>query len=212
MVSEVLPDVPWVQAVFTIPKMLRPLFLWDRSLYGDLCRSAYASTKKFFEAQFPRLQKPLPAMVVAPQSHGSLLNFHPHAHGLSALGVFTRDGVFHPAPEDLDFAPLEDLFREELFKVLLKREKITPERVELLRSWRHSGFRVDSSRGIPQGDRNALESLLQYFERAPVALSRLEYLDDGRVLYRGNFHPSLRRDYQLVSGVELLAMLGGHMA
>ena len=41
---------------------------------------------------------------------------------------------------------------------------------------------------------NALESLLQYFERAPVALSRLEYLDDGRVLYRGNFHPSLRRD------------------
>ena len=34
MVSEVLPDVPWVQLVFTIPKMLRPLFLWDRTLYG----------------------------------------------------------------------------------------------------------------------------------------------------------------------------------
>jgi len=30
---------------------------------------------------------------------------------------------------------------------------------------------VDSSRRIPQGDRKALESLLQYFERAPVALS-----------------------------------------
>jgi hypothetical protein len=56
-----------VQLVFTIPKLLRPLFLWDRSLYGALCRSAYSSTKKFFEAQFPRLQKPLPAMVVAPQ-------------------------------------------------------------------------------------------------------------------------------------------------
>ena len=48
----------------------RALFLWDRSLYGDLCRSAYASTKKFFEAQFIRLQNPLPAMVVTPQSHG----------------------------------------------------------------------------------------------------------------------------------------------
>ena len=70
MISEVLPDVPWVQLVFAIPKMLRPLFLWDRSLYGDLCRSAYASTKKFFEAQFLRLQNPLPAMVVTPQSHG----------------------------------------------------------------------------------------------------------------------------------------------
>ena len=80
MVSEVLPDVPWVQMVFTIPKMLRPLFLWDRTLYG----------------------------------------------------------VFHPAPENLDFTPpLENLFREKLFKVLLRREKITEERVELLRlaSW-----------------------------------------------------------------------------
>ena len=37
-------------------------------------------------------------------------------------------------------------------------------------------------------------------------------LDDGRVLYRGNFHPSLRRDYQLVSGVEFLAMLVAHVA
>ena len=55
-------------------------------------------------------------------------------------------------------------------------------------------------------------SFRSYFERAPVALSRLEYLDDGRVLYRGNFHPSLRRDYQLVSGVEFLAMLVAHIA
>ena len=32
MVEEVLPQVPYVQLVFTIPKMLRPHFLWDRSL------------------------------------------------------------------------------------------------------------------------------------------------------------------------------------
>ena len=93
-------------------------------------------------------------------------------------------------------------YQEELFKAPLRREKITEAeadrggraKVELLRSWRHSGFRVDSSRRIPQGDRKALERLLQHFERAPVSLSQLEYLYDGRVLYRGNFHPSLRRD------------------
>ena len=48
MVEEVLPDVPYAQLVLTIPKMLRPSFLWDRKLYGDLCRCAYAATKKFF--------------------------------------------------------------------------------------------------------------------------------------------------------------------
>jgi hypothetical protein len=60
MISEVLPDVPWVQLVFTIAKMLRPLFLWDRTLYGDPCRAAYAATRRFFEAQFPRLQSLCP--------------------------------------------------------------------------------------------------------------------------------------------------------
>ena len=88
--------------------MLRPSFLWDRKLYGDLCRSAYTATKEFFARQFPGLDDAVFAMVVAPQSFGNLVNFHPHAHALTALGVFTRDGVFHPAPEDLDFAPIEE--------------------------------------------------------------------------------------------------------
>jgi len=117
--------------VFTIPKMLRRALLFDRSLYGDLSRSAYAATRKFFEAHFLSLEKAVPAMVVAPQSFGSLLHLHPHLHSVLSLGVFTRDGVFHPAPEDIDFGPLEDLFRDEVFKTLLKKEKITEERVEL---------------------------------------------------------------------------------
>ena len=213
MALEVLPDVAYAQLVFTIPKMLRPAFLWDRKLYGDLCGSAYAAAKKFFEAQFPSLEKPVPAMVVAPQSFGNILNFHPHAHALSCLGVFTRDGVFHPAPEDMDFAPLEELFREELFKALLKKEKITEERIALLRTWRNSGFRIHSDRRIAQGDRQELECLLQYFERAPVSLERLKVQDDGHVLYKGTrFHPGLRRDHQLVSGLEFLAMLVPHIA
>jgi len=138
-------------------------------------------------------------MVVAPQSFGSLLHLHPHCHALTSLGVFTRDGVFHPAPEDIDFGPLEDLFREEVFKTFLKQRKITEERIELLRSWKHSGFRVFAERRIAQSERQELESLLQYMERAPVSLERLSYLDNGQVLYRGKFHPGLGRDYQLVS-------------
>ncbi len=46
MVEEVLPDVPWCQIVLTIPKMLRKSFLFDRSLYGELSKVAYASTKE----------------------------------------------------------------------------------------------------------------------------------------------------------------------
>ena len=71
---------------------------------------------------------------------------------------------------------------------------------------------MNANRRIAQGDRKELESVLQYIDRPPVSLKRLQYLEDGRVLYRGNYHPSLGRDHQLVSGVEFLAMLVPHIA
>jgi hypothetical protein len=212
MVEEVLPQVPYLQLVFTVPKLLRKGFLFDRSRYGELCRAAYEATRKFFQAQFPALEKPVPAMVVSPQSFGSLLNFHPHAHACSSLGVFTRDGVFHAAPVDIDFAPLEELFREEVFRCLLKKGKISEERLELLRSWRRSGFHVNADRRVAQGDRFELERLLQYMERPPVSLERLEYRDDGMILYRGKYNPSLGRDFQFCSPLEFLALLVPHVA
>ena len=76
MVEEVLPHVPYVQLIFTIPKILRKSFLFDRKLYGDLSRVAYAATREFLQAHFPGLKDAVPAMVIAPQSFGSILNFH----------------------------------------------------------------------------------------------------------------------------------------
>ena len=76
MVTEVLPDVPYLQMVFTIPKMLRKHFLFDRSLYGELAKVAYAATREFFAAQFPTIERPIPAMIVAPQSFGNFVNPH----------------------------------------------------------------------------------------------------------------------------------------
>jgi len=69
----------------------------------------------------------------------------------------------------------------------LKHGAVTEERVELLRSWRHSGFGVDASRRVAKGERDELESVLQYIDRPAVSLKRLEYRSDGRALYRGNF-------------------------
>ena len=111
MVTEVLPDIPYLQMVLTIPKMLRKHFLFERALYGELAKVAYTATREFFAAQFPSIEKPIPAMLVAPQSFGSLLN--PHAvSSLSSLGVFGQEGTFHAAPDDLDFSPLEERFFE----------------------------------------------------------------------------------------------------
>jgi len=130
MVEEVLPLVPYRQLVFTIPVSLRKSFLFDRSLYGEICRAAYASTRDFMRERAPlsaRQGKAVPAMVVSPQSFGDLLVPHPHCHSAVSLGLFRQDGVYFPM-EDLDFSGLEDLFRERFFRMLLRRGKVLPRR------------------------------------------------------------------------------------
>lgn len=37
------------------------------------------------------------------------------------MGVFDRQGDFHAALPDLDFSPLEELFRERTLKMMLER-------------------------------------------------------------------------------------------
>ena len=133
MVEEVLPHVGYVQLVFTIPRILRKAFLFKREVYGELSRVAFAATRDFYREHFPRLEDPVPAMLVTPQSFGDLLVPHAHLHALASLGVFDREGEFHACPEDLDFSPLIDLFKERTFKILLDNEATTDERVELIR-------------------------------------------------------------------------------
>ena len=72
--------------------------------------------------------------VAAPQSFGSLLNLHPHAHALCSLGVFDSHGVFHE-DTDLDFSAAELPFREAIFSILRKRGVIDDARIQMMHEW-----------------------------------------------------------------------------
>jgi hypothetical protein len=215
MVEEVLPVVPYRQLVFTIPRRLRKFFLFDRSLYGDLCRAAYASTRDYLRQRAPagsvRLKRAVPAMLVVPQSFADLLVPHAHAHAVSSLGLFCPDGTFFPM-EDIDFSGLEEIFRERVFTFMVKNGKITPEVADGMRAWPHSGFQVNFQRQLEPDDRKGLEGLLTYMDRPAVSLRRLTYRDDGKVHYQGTrFHPRLGTDHQLLSPVEFLALVTTHV-
>jgi hypothetical protein len=47
--------------------------------------------------------------------------------------------------------------------------------VQLLLSWRHTGFSIHNSVVVESEDPAAVERLIRYVMRAPVALDRLEY-------------------------------------
>jgi hypothetical protein len=70
-------------------------------------------------------------------------------------------------------AAAERLFRHKVLAMLRDEGLVTQERIELLLSWRHSGFSAHNAVTVPPGDREGIERLARYLLRAPVALDRL---------------------------------------
>lgn len=70
----------------------------------------------------------------------NFMGFNPHMHMLASDGCFGCDGIFCASPINIDTVSIEELFRYRVFKMLLSRSLITTSTVELILSWRHSGF------------------------------------------------------------------------
>ena len=76
-------------------------------------------------------------------------------------------------PEVLALAPSEELFRHKILRLLKNQGLLDDDRIQLLLSWRHSGFSIHNSVTVLPGDGRASEALARYCMRNPVSLSRL---------------------------------------
>src|SRR5207253_9518170 len=65
--GKILYPLPHRQYVFTLPKMLRVYFRFDRKLLGKLSQCAYQSLKEFFQTTLNR-KKAKPGVVVSIQT------------------------------------------------------------------------------------------------------------------------------------------------
>jgi len=73
---DVLKKIPHRHFIFSIPKILRRYFLYDRKLLADLSRCAWESLKIFLqEAVYEK--NPIPGAVIAVQTFGDFLGFNP---------------------------------------------------------------------------------------------------------------------------------------
>ena len=160
------------QWVFTVPKMLRPYFLRHRELLGDLCRAAWDTVREMLVAGAG--EEIRPGMVAVVQTFGERVNFHRHVHALASRGGWRRDGTWVPVAY-ADPGAAEKVFRHHVLSFLKKRGLIDEERVQLLLSWRHTGFSVHNSVVVEPEDPAAVERLIRYIMRPPLALDRLQY-------------------------------------
>jgi hypothetical protein len=193
-------------AVFTIPRSLRPTFMRERGLVGDLSREAYACTRSFLAEH--AAAGGVPYFVSVVQWFGDLANRHVHLHSLVSLGVKATDGAFHSVPPDLDFSPLEETFRHAVLDMLVRKQRLTEESRQAVLLWKHSGFSVNADVAVPPGDTEGLERVACYLLKPPLSLQRMSYTSGApAVVYRGKFNPSCGANFVALDPKEFLVKI-----
>jgi Putative transposase len=104
-------------------------------LLGALSLAAYQTVKKLMAAAVEE-KGFRPGMV---QTFGEGAKFHPHVHALCSRGGWAGSGEWIPLSY-VDEAAAEKLFRHKVLALLRRRGLLSQERIELLGSWRRSGF------------------------------------------------------------------------
>ena len=222
--EDVCLPVPHRPFVWTVPKRLRTIFRFHRKLLHKLPGLAWQSLLEVYRSLLG--EQAVPGGVLAIQTFGQLLNYHPHIHGIVTDGAFAPDGRFLPLPENLGHDPFLRLWENKVFALLLDDKKIDPPLVAQLRSWRHSGFGVDRSVRLAAGDRGGIENLAQYLARSPFSLGRLVRItESGQVVYRAQHDRPQRfpdpaseglaagvsRNFQVFEPLDFLAELLQHI-
>ncbi len=183
--KEVMEPVTHRHYVFSIPKILRTYFRYNRRLLRALSRCAYETVKEMLQAATED-NTVVPGMIVAIQTFGSNdIHWHPHLHCLVTNGAFSPDGTFH-AIYGLPPSLIREVFEHKIFRMLLREELITEERVRMILSWRYTGFHVYNEGKVVANDVEGRERLARYLIRPPVSLERLTYDREGQqVSYQG---------------------------
>jgi hypothetical protein len=135
----VIFPIPHRQYVFSIPKILRKFFLYDRKLLGKLCQCGSKSITKFLKTVLGK-RRGIPGIVMVIQTFGDYGRWHPHLHALVADGLFLDSGYFYVMPK-VDIRRCAELFRAYVLKILKKEGLIDDAFIKMIMKWRHnSGF------------------------------------------------------------------------
>ena len=191
----VLPPVPYRHVVVTFPIRMgiRHRIRHNPGLLRRLTRLAMGvltrDLRQHIHAHRSRreaIAKARPGAVVAWQTFGDRLNFHPHLHILITDGVFLEDGDFYGHLE-WDSDRLTEKLRESVLASFTRLGLLSPESAQEMASWpvARSGFRVHVETIIGAEDRERLQTILRYLTRPPIELKRLHYREStGEVRYR----------------------------
>lgn len=167
---------------FSIPKMLRPYFMYNRKRLSILIKSANATFKKTLLLTGKRAV----GIIALVQTHGDTLEWNPHLHLVVTDGFMDYEDlanpIFHPSLY-WNTPVMTEVFRIEVITLLHKKKIISDDIATNLASWKNSGFNVHASDSFLPHVGNTLKNRLAYAFRPPACLSRIQY-DDTSVTYK----------------------------
>ena len=201
--------LPHRMLTFTVPKMLRPYFRYRPELFAEVSRLIYRLVGQFHAGA---ARRPIRSGgVIAYQSSGEFLRFHPHWHAIFLEGGFDLDARFLHIP----FGNLEKMaqaFRQRVLALFLDLGLIDRDRAEGLLCWRRSGFSVDGSVELYATNPAAMERLAQYMARPPISLSKVTLEEQGaNVLFHTKYNPYFRQSLKLFAVTDFIAELTQHL-
>ena len=202
--------MPHRQVVLTIPKRLRRAFQFDRRMLTDLCQAAWLSLRDVMRTRLGT-PKGQPGVIIAIQTFGDYLNFHPHLHILITDGAFVGTHTFH-ALHYTDWQQVAELLRARVIKFFVKKEKLSSQEAQKLRQWHNSGFGIHAGHRIQKDDHDGLENLAQYILRNPFSLEKMTYFPEtGEVIYRSKRNHATKRLWETFDGPAFIAAITRHI-
>ena len=209
-VRQIVKPFPHLHVTFTIPKILRGYFRRNRKLLKLLIQSANFAIEHYFHEALG-MKDGYTGGIYCIQSHGSLLNFHPHIHSLVLGGILKDDKFYQPFHISTDI--IAKIFRARLLAVLLKQEVITQELIDLLMSWNYnSGFQVHSDQKINGANGDRIEKIARYMSRAAISVERVEFNPEENTVTvyekQKKTSSSKKAHYDIL---EFMALLAGHI-
>jgi hypothetical protein len=207
--ENLLLRLPHRVLTFTVPKLLRPYFRHDRTLFAELMQLVHRMIGDF---QSAAAGKPITgASVLAYQSAGEFLRYHPHVHGIVLEGGFDRQGRFCHIPFG-NLQHMAEVFRRRVIVLFLQRKFIDRSRAASILGWRHSGFSLDGSIGLYARDQKAMERLAQYMARPPISLSKVVLEErGGKVIFHTKYNPYFKENLKLFAVTDFIAELTQHI-
>lgn len=202
-----LLPVPYFHVVFTLPRQLHPLLLFNQAALYELFFEAAAQS--LLELARTRWRG-TPGITVVLHTWGQQLNYHPHLHCIITAGALSDDGQQWHRPKQARYlfpeAALSALFRGKFLAGLRARATALPWPKGLTRRaldpLYQKSWRVYLKRPFG-GPEQVLRYLANYTHRVAIANSRLRQIDAARGTVTFAY-----RAYAQQSQIKTLALCG----